>query len=65
MFIIYTGCTEKLYYQFHHPQRDTCRNHKGSEWLRRTGNCDGGRQKRCGCVDKTTSVNVDTEGLID
>jgi hypothetical protein len=60
MVIIYTGHTERPYYQFHHSQRDTCRDHDGNEWLRGTEDFDGGRQKRGGRVDKTTSAN--TEG---
>ena len=59
MVIIYTGHIERPCYQFHHSQRDTCRDHKGN---RGTEDCDGGRQKRGGRVDKTTSVNVNTEG---
>ena len=55
MVIISTGSTEKLYYQFYHSQRDACSGHKGNEWLRRTGNCDG-EDKRD--VDMWTKLQV-------
>jgi hypothetical protein len=62
MVIIYTGHTERPYYQFHHSQRNTCRD----VWLKGTGDCDvRGKQKRGGRVDKTTSININTEALSD
>jgi hypothetical protein len=65
MVIIYTGHTERPYYRLHHSQRNTCRDHNGNGWLKGTGDCDVGRQKRGGRVDKTTSINVNTEALSD